>query len=65
MKAGLLLEKEEAEARFKTSTHSEDNRLAGQAIGKFCAALLTLWPWTASGLIMTPEVAFSSGLAHL
>lgn len=41
------------------------NNLAGAAVGKYCSALLALWPLTASGLIMSPEVAFGSGIAEL
>lgn len=41
------------------------NAVAGAAVGKYCSALLALWPWTASGLIMTPEVAFGSGIAEM
>lgn len=44
---------------------AEVNELAGAAVGKYCSALLALWPWTASGLIMSPEAAFSSGIAEL
>lgn len=36
-----------------------------QALGDYCSALLGLWPWTASGLIMSPQVAFESGIAQL
>lgn len=43
----------------------EVNELAGAAVGKYCAALLALWPWSASGLIMSPELAFSSGIAEM
>lgn len=39
--------------------------IAVEALGVYCSALSGLWPWTASGLIMTPEVAFNSGLAQL
>lgn len=36
-----------------------------EALGSYCSALLGLWPWTASGLIMSPETAFESGIAQL
>lgn len=39
--------------------------IAVEALGVYCSALSGMWPWTASGLIMTPEVAFESGLAQL
>lgn len=39
--------------------------LFGAGIGKLCGALFSLWPWTASGLVMSPETAFGSGIAQL
>lgn len=39
--------------------------MAITALGSYCSALMGLWPWTASGLIMTRETAFDSGLAQL
>lgn len=50
----------------RTPAQSEAKHTASiEALGTYCSALMGLWPWTASGLIMTPEVAFNSGLAQL
>lgn len=43
----------------------EINKLAGAAAGKYCSALFALWPWTASGLVMSADVAYSSGIAQV
>ena len=43
----------------------EINKLAGAAAGKFCGALFALWPWTASGLVMSDGLAFGSGIAQV
>lgn len=57
-----------AQAQLKSSSDYADESilaLFGAGIGKFCGALFALWPWTASGLIMTSEVAFGTGIAQM
>lgn len=66
--ASLLAKANKAleEKQGGTSAFSpEINKLAGAAAGKYCAALFALWPWTASGLVMSADVAFSSGIAQM
>lgn len=58
-------EQQTYEQRAANAFNHDTNELAGAAVGKYCSALLALWPWTASGLIMSPEVAFSSGIAEM
>lgn len=55
----------EAYEKIMSSYNPEVHALAGVALGKYCSAFLALWPWTASGLIMTAAVAFGSGLAQM
>lgn len=50
----------------ETAAHKEARYTATiETLGTYCSALLGLWPWTASGLIMSAETAFDSGLAQL